>query len=100
MQIRQNCIHTLRFLAFAGNLFCQTDICIYVFSFVKVWFFPKRYGRIGVKVVLYKNLEIAYEKRKQMAFFLERIPQGTEVFQVAVFFETELQETSKNLKSN
>ncbi len=35
-----------------------------------------------------------------MAFFLERIPQGIEVFQVAVFFETELQETSKNLKSN
>ena len=85
-QIRRNCIHTLRFLAFAGNLFCQTDICIYVFSFVKVWFFPKRYGRIcGIVcfvdyVVLYKNLEIAYEKRKQMAFFLERIPQGTEVF--------------------
>ena len=45
-------------------------------------------------------MEIAYEKSKHMAFFLERIPQGSEGFERNVFPETELQEASKNLQSN
>lgn len=37
-----------------------------------------------------------YEKRKQMAFFLERIPKWIEGFQMAVFCETELQKDSED----